>query len=393
MRLPIFLILLTVLSPGCGSEARQASQLDAVRFAATLSVAIGSVTADSDTHTILIAAAPEITKLWYCEGNVPDACDSGVGKQTNFLTDKDGRRFFSSQEGIALKDKMHLTFVGTPASGASLVGVIRFDIKVVDSSGNSGVTSSTDYDWNKEMEWTDVPTSNWNGDSHGSIYFTDVMTHTKDRWMQAGPSINAHETMHGLLNSMNKITPTKDQFVYHEKGKGAYVAEPAMHASKIKEYLPAEAKKIAANRMKLYLENQVAAYFPNVLYQFDEWNAYVTNSRVALEMFEAGKWKDGGTDEVDGAMDFLYFGSAAVLALTKREPEYIKTNKQFKAAYAMLAEKSMYFVTKGLAAAPFAGFHAKKLQDHFTQSPENQAIRDALKQIYGPVWTKRVFGF
>ena len=41
----------------------------------------------------------------------------------------------------------------------------------------------------------------------------------------------------------------------------------------------------------------------------------------------------------------------------------------------------------------FSDFHAKELRAHFVSPPENDKIRAMLREWYGPVWTKRVFGF
>ena len=249
------------------------------------------------------------------------------------------------------------------------------------------------YDWRTELHWVQVPESPWGGSNQGSTYLTDVMNHTTDRFESAEPPTNGHESMHGLLNQMNNLTGDSDQFVYWKEGKGAYVMEPLLHASHIKEYLPEGARQITQSRHDLYLVEQVAAYFPNVLYQFDEWNAYVTGATVATEIFRAGQWNDGGTDAVDGAMDFVYFASAAALALQENEPNYIATNDQFKAAYAMLAERSIEMVNAGVTMEPFSGFHAAELKQHFVSSPENQRIRTMLSRWLGARWTQRVFGF
>ena len=110
-------------------------------------------------------------------------------------------------------------------------------------------------------------------------------------------------------------------------------------------------------------------------------------------MWHAGTWTTGGQDVVDGTMDFLYFCSAAYLALVDQEPEYLDGNDQFKAAFAMLAEQSMAIVNEGVDIEPFSYFHARELRDHFIASGENQEIREMLRERYGSDWTERVFGF
>lgn len=250
---------------------------------------------------------------------------------------------------------------------------------------------SDDYDWHADLVLTPVPAAAWSGDDYGSPHLADVMGHTTDRYLSSTFTTNAHETMHGLLNEMRNKKGAGWGFFYYENGQGAYVEEPQMAASLIKNYVPAGAKTLAQSRYNLYLVQQVASW-TEVLYQFDEWCSYKTNARVAVEGYEAGRWNLSNTDEVDGAMDFLVFAAAAVRGLEQNEPAYLQ-NKQFKATFAMLAEESMTYINKGLALAPFSGFHGAALRDHLRTSPESAALRTTLQTWLGKGWTRRVLGF
>jgi hypothetical protein len=250
-----------------------------------------------------------------------------------------------------------------------------------------------DYNWQDEIQWTTLPFYDWNSTDYGSTHYREVMSHSNDRFLSDSPSTNAHETKHGLSHEMRQATSAEDEFIYFAGDKGAYFVEPQMHARFIKYYLPSRVKEMARGRYQLYLEQQVEKYWSNVGNQFDEWNAYLTTSKVALEMYQAQTWPGTRQDVADGSMDFLYFCSAALVALNEREPEYLKQNRQFLAIYAMLAEETMILVTQLNNIDLFNRFHSKPLLEHFLYSFDNSESRELLKKIYGASWTKRVFNF
>lgn len=254
---------------------------------------------------------------------------------------------------------------------------------------------ATDYDWKAHVKHTAVPEVAWTGDDGGSAFFRDVMTHATERF-EGDPSLGTigHETTHMITSKWANATPARDNFFYWGGGLGVYVVEPQYDAAHVRDYLPEGAKKIAASRYQLYLVDQTGAW-KVVLYQFNEWNAYINGGRVGVEQMRAGKWPNPQihTDVVDGMMDFLYFGSAAALALHDNERAYFDGDEAFKALYARNAEETVKLVNEGLGYPQFADFHASELRTHFVSSPENEKIRAMLREWYGSAWTKRVFGF
>ncbi len=261
-----------------------------------------------------------------------------------------------------------------------------------DGTGRQPSIPSGDYDYSRDIEWEDVPTHSWSGNSYGSTYFTDIFRHTNDRFTSSdNPGTNAHETLHGLNHQMRIKRGNGWNFVYHENGRGAYVREPSMDAARIRDYVPSRVRTLADMRYKTYLVDQISDWH-EVLYQFDEWSCYRADARIAVEIAKAGQWNFGMIDQVDGAMDFVAFGSAAVLALKQNEPSYLQ-NKQFKAVFAMLAEQSMQYIDEGLTYRDFSRFHAKELRDVYRTSSEMAPTRAAIKEWMGSAWTKRVLGF
>lgn len=255
------------------------------------------------------------------------------------------------------------------------------------------VADPSDFDWKAVLQLSSVPAVGWSGGDFGSPHFLDVMGHTQpgSRFLSDSPTTNAHESMHGLEADMRNAKGSGWGFFYVDGGKGAYVSDAELDAAKIKDHVSPRARELASGRYQLYLVQQISMW-PNVLYQFDEWCAYKTNARIAVEMSDAGKWTESATDEVDGAMDFLVFASAAVRALELEEPAKLE-DPQFKAAYAMLAEESMKYITRGLKKPEFAAFHAGDLLDELRTGAGSAELRSTLVKWMGPTWTKRVIGF
>ena len=100
----------------------------------------------------------------------------------------------------------------------------------------------------------------------------------------------------------------------------------------------------------------------------------------------------------------LYFATAALYLVKQNELSYfnqtaLPTNQtdyhQLKAAYAMLAEKSICWLSKAEAVSgKLRNLPLQKyLVNHLRTSSDAAKFRTFLQQTYGPVWTRRVYGF
>jgi hypothetical protein len=353
---------------------------------------------------------------------IRQGCDWSIGVQLGELRQNAlSKTFFSNWDGpgkgmrlpkeaiagkprISLGVELRITADGTAAGfdGAPPpppedvdAGVTDIDI-VVGIRKDAGSDAAWplpqgDYDWRASIQFETAPSVGWTGQTYGSPHFVDVMSRTRNRYLSSSHTTNAHETMHLFESEMRNARGIGWNYFYFEDGKGAYLRDPKMSSTRIREYVPARVRTLARARYDLYLVQQTSSW-PNVLYQFDEWCAYKTNARIAVETFDAGQWNGGTVDEVDGAMDFLVFAAAAVRALEVNEPGYLQ-NDQFKAVFAMLAEESATYIERGLAIPNFNAFHARELREHFRSSPESADLRAALKRWLGARWTTRVLGF
>ena len=250
-----------------------------------------------------------------------------------------------------------------------------------------------DYRWQDHLQLSDVGDRGWSGNNFGSAYYKDVMSHASRKITGYSAMTNAHETNHMLNNEVRNATGEKDNTIYLDNGKAALVLEPKMNSGKIRNYLPEFVKKKASSRYQTYLVNQTSSW-PEVLYQFDEWGAYRTDARVVDELVKAGTFDQARQGEVctlDGAIEFMYFGSAAVQALKVNEPDYLQY-EQFKAGYALLAEQTMEYFKKYAGDQKF-DCSATPIFDHFRDSSENKEIRETLREWLGAQFTERVWGF
>lgn len=258
----------------------------------------------------------------------------------------------------------------------------------------SGIPVS-DYDYRRDIVFTDVASYAFSGNDYGSAFYRDVMTHTPagERDFQSGPSTHAHETLHGLNNAMRNRTSQKDAFFYLENGKGAYVIEPKENSRDVRNHIGSSYRQLSASRYNLYLVQQTVSW-TNTLYFFDEWNAYVGTTRSAVEIQRAGRWDPSqNSDPIEGLVDFMYYCSASILSIKNVDPEYLATNKQFKATYAMIMEESVKWMNEAKKEKIWIGSKAWTKMQNFQTAADGAQVRQAVKDLMGDAWAKRVLGF
>ena len=237
--------------------------------------------------------------------------------------------------------------------------------------------------WQDHIVFSSVPSTDWQEQDWGSPYYRDIMRHTRQPIIRPHYSAmtNAHESNHRLNAESRNQTIANDNVVYFEKGMVAYIAEPKLAITAVRNFVPTFIKK--SRRYQHYVISQ-SQHWPNILYLWDEWSAYRTDLRVASEIKDVGKLQSAARGEVcvsDGAIEFMYFASAAVAALQQHEPQYLQ-NVSFKSSYLMLAEQSLYYFRKHQSDQVF-NCQAGMVLQHFLTSPDNQAIRNALVNWLG----------
>lgn len=275
------------------------------------------------------------------------------------------------------------------------------------------------YEPRAAIELSEAPSHPWNGTERRSAHYVDILQHTPaaERWFRSDVRLTsvAHETHHGLQLHVSR-TRRDHSFFYFRNGVGAFVPTPRTGLRPLRtlpdgtvvktadDYtasphivaeLPAKAIALADTRYQLYLATPDRRTY-GVLLVFNEWNAYLADARVGLELHRAGYYGNTfvRTDLLAGPVDFLYFGSAAMVALSKREPQYWAENRrQLEAVYALFAEETMALQREGRGIETFKGFHDDELLAHFLTSADNAPMRAFLTGWLGAEFTGRVFGF
>ena len=284
----------------------------------------------------------------------------------------------------------------TSSPGADTVDETSINGDTGSDQGNqSSGTGQMDYDWRANVQMASVPVQTFTGENYGSKFFQDIMSHTKPDFFDE-PATTAHETLHSLHSEMRQKSKVHEAFVYHKDGKGIYIVEPKPNLIDVKNHIGASFQEMAKYNYDTYLVKQIQ-YWKNTLYLYDEWACYIATARTAIEAQAAGKWtetfRSSNTDPLEGLTELLYFNSAAILSIKNVDPAYLKSNKQFKAAYAMTMEESVYWINQARSNPYWAKSRAYGKLQNLQTAADAAPVRAAVKELMGDVWTKRVLGF
>lgn len=248
-----------------------------------------------------------------------------------------------------------------------------------------------DYDYTQHITWTTIPSTGkpCNPAQYGT-YYCDVMTHTKSPYLGADTITNVHETQHFMAHEHDSATAAADKFIYFNNGKGARWPEPQLKTQSIVAYI-----KHQGTTYNTYIAGRPTQPLgENIV---DEWRAYLTEEIAAIQI---AKIKGQGPGSISGlvlgGVEFMYYNAAALTALQAQEPSFLSANKQAVAVFAMLAEEmKAWTVDQGITPGMFFSVTNAKAQQLLTDlrtAPQNLAIRNTLRSLYGPVWCKRVLG-
>lgn len=143
----------------------------------------------------------------------------------------------------------------------------------------------------------------------------DILEHTTSNYYHELPMIRGHELIHDINAQYTNAKPGY-YALYVGQGKIAYVKTPNIKLSQISEFLTDETK---GSRYNTYFKVNGPHHDHRPLYIFDEWMTYIVSSNI----------KDRDI-LVDGPIEFIHYGLALCEAVKKYDPEYFKTNTQFR---------------------------------------------------------------
>ncbi len=251
-----------------------------------------------------------------------------------------------------------------------------------------------DFDWRTIARMTEVSVIGFTGDNYGSAFFQEILSRAQPKLFDE-PATTAHETLHIVHSDMRQKTSAKDGFFYHRDGKGIYILDPKDNLADVKNHIGSSYQKMAQFNYDTYLVKQLQ-YWKNTHYLMDEWTCFLATARTAIEVQMAGKWTEkfagNNVDPLEGLVDLMYFNAASLVSIKKVDPDYLKSNQQYKAAFAMNMEESIAWIKKAATVSYWDKSEAFAKLANLQKADDGAAIRAAIKELLGEAWAKRVLG-
>jgi hypothetical protein len=263
------------------------------------------------------------------------------------------------------------------------------------SPGHSSTTEKAPgYDWRTAGVFSSIMLTKQVDDNYGSDIYADILSHGKPDFRN-NPATTAHETLHGIHSEMRRATLEFDAFIYHRSGRGLYVKEPKQNLHDVRHHIGPTFQQLARYNYDLYIIQQ-ADTWPNTLYIFDEWTGFIATAATAIEAQSSGKWTAAfaanNSDPLEGMVEFMYFCSAALLSIKNVDPDYLKTNQQFKAAFAMNMEESVSWLKKSKSTTFWQRSRAYVKFANLQTASDAAPVRAAIQELMGAEWMSRVIG-
>jgi hypothetical protein len=216
--------------------------------------------------------------------------------------------------------------------------------------------------------------------------YADIMNRSRRPFTKADRDTNAHESTHGINADIRNTHPdlTKVNGFYVMHGKGVVIYEPNMKKSAMIPFLPAS---LSGSRYSTYVAGS-PGWENRPLYIFDEWVAYVNGGSVNLEDTKTGRHDGVITDAMSASLEFSIYAVAMAMAVEKHDPEYWKTNKQFKNFLHWHLKRSYDLFMAGYKLKEFKNEKQEKLLESLRTSPDAKEIRAFIEKHFGGIWLK-----
>jgi len=239
------------------------------------------------------------------------------------------------------------------------------------------------------VEWTDFKPIYSRTDPTWGPILTDIVEHLPANqygtYYDADKVTHAHETSHGihahLRNNFNR-TGKKANAFYALQNRAAIVIEPNMRKSQVGAFVPAN---LRGPRYSTYVTGQ-SAWDDTPLYIFDEWNAYVNGGAEGVNLVEAGLWRYGQRDAVEGQLEFVVYALATAMAIQRFDNNYFVNYAQFREFLAFNIARSMSIFHRGAKMPVFARATQDQYFVKFKTSPEAATMRNFASQLFGETW-------
>ena len=246
------------------------------------------------------------------------------------------------------------------------------------------------------VEWLQfTPLNSRTGSSWGAV-LTDVAQHIPEEqlsiYWDSDPVTAGHETTHSIhayLRNYRNTTGTRANGFYVLEDRAVIVREPGIRKSQVASYVPTE---LRGYRFSLYITGQ-AEWDDTPLYVFDEWNAYVNGTAVAVDLATSGRWTYGWQDACMGTLEFVIYSLAVGMAVKDKDASYFASYRQFREFLAWNLRRSMQTYTACAVLPDFAWDEQDRLLAALRTSSAAEAMRAFARETFGAAFTNEVLGF
>jgi hypothetical protein len=207
-----------------------------------------------------------------------------------------------------------------------------------------------------------------------------------------------HETTHGInadiRNSMNRTGKAANGF-YVTDENAAVVVEPAFRKSQVGSYVPGSLRNLdATGRFNTYVV-WMGTWDSTPLYIFDEWISYTNGADAAVSMvLDSSSWGDRDRgDAFNGMLEFTVYAISLAQAAEKLDPDYLSSNKQFKAFLAYNVRRAMEIYQRGRILSQFSNSSLKDYYEALLSSPDAESFRQFTYDFFGREWANAIIYF
>lgn len=221
----------------------------------------------------------------------------------------------------------------------------------------------------------------------GDTLYADIINHSRDPYLKSNKMTNAHETTHDINSFLRNNHPdaVKVNGFYVREGRGIILYEPKLKKNDMIPYVP---KSLVSFRYNLYIAGQ-KEWNDRPLYIMDEAISYLNGSMVAVQEVQKGTWDGKGTSGVDGCLDFSIYSVAMAMAIADKDPEYWKTNTQYRKFLIWYLKDCERTYKVGIEMEEFNWFKEQHtLLKNLRESPDAAKMREFIKDNLDGVWLK-----
>jgi len=210
--------------------------------------------------------------------------------------------------------------------------------------------------------------------------YADIMNRVSSPAYGNGRWTECHESCHGIASDLRqKYGGTrKVEAMYCLNGKAVILQQPAMRKGVVAQFVP---KSCRNYRFPTYVTGQ-PDWEDCPLHIAQEWMAY--SSEAVLGYEDAQRGVRNNTDQASGTLELGIYSVAMAMAIEKYDPEYFRTNKQFREFMRYQWNRAHDIFTKLEPFYPFPD-QTKQLKNLKT-SPDAHDMREFIKNHLGGVW-------